>query len=111
MIRLVVVRMTRLVALLVLLGIVISVDAWSFRDLRNTISRSGEKSKRATNCNDAYRETQSPRYEQCLQYLSSDELTDQQLDTFCLQHCIPILGRVFHDIYTYCNEEVRTPFQ
>jgi len=98
--------MTHLVTFFVVLAVVFSVEGWSFGELKNAISQNGERSKRATNCNDAYRETQSPRYEQCLGYVSNDQLTNQQLDTFCHENCIFILGRVFHDIYIYCNEEV-----
>ena len=91
---------------LVVLAIVFSVEGWNFGELKNAISQSGKRSKRASNCNGAYRETQNPRYEQCLEYLSDDQLTNQQLDTFCHENCILILGRVFHDIYIYCHDEV-----
>ena len=105
------VRMTRLVALLVLLVLVFSVDAWSFRYLKNALSRSSERSKRVTDCNEAYRELQNPRVEQCTDYLSESEISDNQLNRFCgSQHCVSILKRVFNDIYVYCNDQVSELF-
>ena len=62
----------------------------------------------ATNCEQAYEETELPEFEECLSYLNIDdneEYSPQQLDLFCNErHCPGILGPVFRDIAIFCNE-------
>ena len=64
----------------------------------------------ATNCEEAYQETLTPNFEECLNYLSVDdgeEYSQQQLDSFCNElHCPRIIGPVYRDIAILCNENV-----
>ena len=101
------------------------VNGWSIKEIsllskkfkvnnRDQVESLGVRQIRdATNCEEAYVETESPVFEECLEFLSldSEEYSPQQLDLFCNErHCPGILRPVFRDIAILCHESEVSAF-